>query len=242
MPQFRRWLKWVIKSLFGLIAGLFVCHVFWALTHHRYVHPPQGFYTGHIGLSFYPAEEPYFDFSARAEAPTRWYWHSPPRFAYTTATIRSWSLDGPEFEGSIDFSTMSYSVGGSNGPITADLLHGWLMPGDQSDIARLRAEVIYTNLLAVSAGQAPPPRHHTNRFRDPYMYSIQHGLSGLGVPTIALVWVVAWLLLTTYRGYCVWRELHGAAKPVEPAGTSSSPSHLITSHTSGESPGGSLRR
>ena len=33
-----------------------------------------------------------------------------------------------------------------------------------------------------------------------------------------------------------------ATKPVEPTGISSSPSDLITSHTSGDSPGGSLRR
>ena len=33
-----------------------------------------------------------------------------------------------------------------------------------------------------------------------------------------------------------------STKPVEPTGTSSSPSDLITSHTSGDSPGGSLRR
>ena len=39
-------------------------------------------------------------------------------------------------------------------------------------------------------------------------------------------------------------DLHAirATKPVEPTGTSSFPLHLITNHTLGESPGGSLRR
>ena len=38
-----------------------------------------------------------------------------------------------------------------------------------------------------------------------------------------------------------WRRV-AATKPVEPTGTSSFPSDLITSHASGDSPGGSLRR
>ena len=38
------------------------------------------------------------------------------------------------------------------------------------------------------------------------------------------------------------REALGSTKPVEPTGLSSSPADLITSDTSGDPPGGSLRR
>ena len=76
-------------------------------------------------------------------------------------------------------------------------------------------------------------------YRSPFIWLAYSLLSFISIALIIVAFVGAYAMLRC-RG--LREEADEATKPVEPTGTSSFSSDLITSHTSGDSPGGSLRR
>ena len=78
-----------------------------------------------------------------------------------------------------------------------------------------------------------------------WLFVVMMSLGGAWLAFYPHGWMVA-IPLIVYSGEKMFRIFRdgraGATKPVEPTGTSSFSSDRTTSHTSGDSPGGSLRR